>query len=179
MNFQVRCLLIVTLWSVASLSIYACECNTPKCFDCTSCNKDCTNLRQNCDSDCIVNVKEFLCKMENENCKKQHGCDVPPVNIVIYPAINYDESKPQWKAQTIQARKNCCYNLSGMYNNSLSGLNNNGASLKLYDGPNCTGKSITVDSTWSADCLKWIDCTTRTKPGGIPFNDVTSSFELS
>lgn len=163
---------IIGVGSILSLANAVCE--TPKCFDCNKCNRDCTKLEQNCDSDCLVKVRQFLCNMENENCKKVNGCDVPPVPIAIYPASKYDESRVDWKALNIEARKNCCYNLSGIHNNTLSGLKNNGACVQLYDGANCSGASIRVDSSWTIDCLKWIDC-----PANVnKFNDKTSSFQL-
>lgn len=148
--------------------------NTKKCFDCNTCNKDCTNVAQDCDSDCLVQTRQVLCNMENENCKKVNGCNVTPVPITIYPDYNYDDSKPEGKAQTIIARKNCCYDLSGIYDNTLSGLKNNGACVQLYDDANCAGASIIVDSSWTSDCLKWIDCPART----VKFNDKTSSIQL-
>lgn len=118
--------------------------------------------------------------MENENCVKAYGCDILPVPVTIYPAANYDESPshPEWQSQTIQARKNCCYKLTGIYDNTLSGLKNNGACVQLFDGADCTGTSVTVDSTWTVDCLKWIDCPSRLSAGGPAFNDKTSSFKL-
>lgn len=147
------------------------------CFDCNTCKKKCNDV-QNCDSDCLVGMRNVLCELENENCAKVFGCDVPPVAITIYPAANYDESQTAWKSQTIQTRKNCCYKLTGIYDNTLSGLKNNGACVKLYGNSDCTGDSVIVDSTWSAECLKWIDCLSRLKAGGIGFNDKTSSFKL-
>lgn len=153
-------------------------CKPENCFDCNKCNKDCTNLEQNCDTDCIVQVREFLCNMENANCKKAHGCDVPPNLITIYPAADYDETRPEWKAQVFEARKDCCYNLSGIYDNTLSGIKNNGACVELFDGANCAGESIKFDATATTDCLKWIDCPARIAAGGVKFNDRTSSFRL-
>lgn len=173
--------IILLILGVCGTLLYTnAQCVQPNCFDCKTCNKDCTAaaLRQNCDSDCLVNVRKFLCQMENENCVKAYGCDIPPVPITIFPAANYDESQAAWKSQTIEARKNCCYKLSGIYDNTLSGLKNSGACVQLFDGSDCTGTSITVDSTWSADCLKWIDCPARITAGGIVFNDKASSFKL-
>lgn len=161
-----------------SLLALAQACETPKCFDCNTCDKDCSKVKQDCDSNCIVQVREFLCKMETDNCKEINGCNVPPTPVTIYPAASYDESRPEWKSQTFQARKNCCYKLSGIYDNTLSGIKNNGACVVLYDGADCTGASVKVDSTWSADCLKWIECPARINAGGILFNDKTSSFQL-
>lgn len=174
---KVSLFIVGTLLSLISLTNAACE--QPKCFDCNLCEKDCTNVKQNCDTDCIVQVRQFLCKMENENCKKSQGCDVPPVDVIVYPAKDYNESKPEWKGQTISARKNCCYKLSGIYDNTLSGLKNNGACVKLYDTSDCTGTvSVTVDASTSAECLSWIDCAARLTAGGTAFNDKASSFEL-
>lgn len=168
--------LFVSCISLVSLSDAACE--TPKCFDCSKCNKDCTNVKQDCDSDCLVEVRQFLCTMENANCNKVNGCDVAPIPITIYPAANYDESQAAWKSETIQTRKNCCYNLTGIYDNTLSGLKNNGACVTLYDGADCTGTSLKVDSSWTLDCLKFIDCPARINARGIKFNDKASSFQL-
>lgn len=179
MKFQPKIVLfVIGACSLVSLAKAAYPCTQQNCFDCNQCNKNCANVQQNCDSDCIVQVRQFLCKMENENCKKVHGCDVAPVPISIYPASDYNESRPEWKVQTIQARKNCCYNLTGAYDNTLSGLKNNGTCVALYDASNCSGASVRVDSTWTPDCLKWIDCPSRINAGGIKFNDKTSSFKL-
>lgn len=173
MKFQIT-IVVVLLGACSLLSMAGAACTLQNCFDCNNCNKDCTKLEQNCDSDCLVTVRQFLCNMENENCKKVNGCDVKPVPISIYPAANYDESRPEWKALTVQARKNCCYKLSGIYDNTLSGLKNNGACVQLYDGSDCTGASVKVDSTWSVACLKWINCPANQ----VKFNDKTSSFRL-
>lgn len=140
------------------------------------CNKDCTKLKQECDTDCIVQVREFLCQMENANCKKR--CQLPTVTVSIYPAANYDESRNEWKAKVFEARKDCCYSLSGIYDNTLSGIKNSGACVELYDAADCTGASVRFDTTSTVDCLKWIDCAARVAAGGVKFNDRTSSFKL-
>lgn len=169
---------IFMIGACSLLSSTTALCETPNCYNCDLCNRDCTQLKQNCDTDCIVQVRQFLCQMENANCKKTQGCDVPPVAVSIYPAANYDESRKEWIAQVFQARKNCCYNLSGVYDNTLSGIKNNGACVQLFDGANCTGASIKFDGTSTVDCLKWIDCPARIAASGVYFNDKTSSFKL-
>lgn len=173
-------IVFLILGSWVTLTFAANQCAPTNCFDCDKCNKSCNEeaVKQNCDTDCMIKVRTFLCKMENENCVKVNGCDVPPVSIVIYPAANYDESRTEWKAQTIKARKNCCYKLSGIYDNTLSGLKTSGACVQLFDNSDCTGASLTVDSKWSAECLKWIDCPSRLSAGGAAYNDKASSFKL-
>lgn len=156
-------------------------CSTKNCFDCNECNKDCTNLIEDCDTKAIIEMRKLLCELVNANCKKTRGCDYPPVTIEIYPAWMYDESQPDWKKLVFQARKNCCYNLSGIYNDTLSGIKNSGVCVQLFDYPDCAGESVKYDGTMGTatdDCLKWIDCAVRIEAGGKPFNDRASSFKL-
>lgn len=178
MQFEAKICILVIGACLTLLSLANAVCETQKCFDCNMCNKDCTNVQQDCDSDCLVQTRQFLCKMENENCKKVRGCDIPPIPITVYPAAFYDVSKPAWEPLTILARLDCCYNFSGKHNDTLSGIKNSGACVKLYADPYCSGPSIVVDSGFTPYCLSWIDCPDRLNAGGIAFNDKTSSFEL-
>lgn len=163
----------------ATLSYASGQCVQQNCFDCNTCKKNCTGaaLRKNCDSDCLVSVKTFLCQMENENCVKANGCDIAPVPVTLFPAAGYSEAQANWKPQTIQASKNCCYKLSGDWDNTLSGLKTTASCVQFYDNYDCTGTSIIVDSSWSNECLKWIDCDEQFKKRGA-FNDKASSFKL-
>ncbi len=175
MKIQAKILIfIIGVCSLMALADAACK---PKqCFDCNTCNKSCNKrqLQQCYDNSFLSRLRELLCLLENRYCKKYNNCDEKSFPITIYPAANYDVSLPAYKPSTIRARKNCCYTLTGIYDNTLSGLQNNGACVQLYDGSDCTGASIKVDSTWSADCLKWIDCAANPNK----FNDKASSFQL-
>lgn len=181
MNLQTKIVIFIIgtccLIATTNAAGCQCQCETPKCFDCNICNKDCTKLQQNCDTDYIANARRFLCEMENENCKKKQGCDVPPVAVSVYPA-NYLATEPQYQPQHFQARKNCCYRLTGINDKTLSAIKTGGACVQLFEGTDCTGANIKLDSTTPAACLEWIDCDARIKAGGIKFNDRTSSLQL-
>lgn len=180
MKLSVSITVLLILGTLVTLTFSVDQCVPVNCFDCSKCYKNCNafDVGENCDTDCAVRIRRFLCQVENETCAKVNYCDVPPVDITIYPASNYNETKKEWKSQTIEARKSCCYPLIGIYDNALSGLKNYGKCVQLFDGRDCTGRSVTVDSTWSEECLKWIDCPSRIKAGGIAFNDKTSSLRL-
>lgn len=185
MQFQAKILIFIvsacSLWSIVSAA-----CPDVQCYNCSLCNNDCTKIvEQDCDSDCLVKVRKFLCHMENEHCNQVRGCNVPPVNVTLYPAKDYDVSQPAYQPETIQARKNCCYTLTGQYDNTLSAVKISpaGSCVQFFDNSDCTGPSITIDSSYSSECLSWIDCTPQTAApptglGRIKFNDKASSFKL-
>lgn len=143
-----------------------------ECFDCSLCDYQCN---QACDS----SHSTFLCTSLIEQCKIDHGCNDPGTgtNITIYPAAYYDTSQPQYKPQTLNMRKNCCYELTGIYDKTLSGLKTNDICVILYSGHGCIGQTLTIDSNFP--CLSWIDCPERlgTK-GATAFNDQTSAMRL-
>lgn len=153
-------------------------CIPENCFDCTKIKKDCTKVRQNCDSDEIFELRQRLCEKVKET-EKLHGCDIPATSITIFPAAHFDESIPDWVRLNVDIRKDCCFNLSGLYYKTLSGIKiAENACVELYDGSNCTGESLRIDSSFPSEWREWIDCESRLNSGGAPFNDRTASLRL-
>lgn len=151
------------------------ECSN-KCFDCSRCD-------YNCYQECGSALSSILCKLTTERCRADHGCDAPSTNITIYPANDFNAGKdPALQPLTLQLRKNCCYELSGYYDKTLSNIKNNDACVNLYSGHGCTGNVLKVDTSFPCPKSKTgvitLDCPARLSAKGPPFNDKTSSIRL-
>ncbi|KAG4070954.1 hypothetical protein HA402_001391 [Bradysia odoriphaga] len=161
-------------------------CVIPQCFNCTQCEVDCNTLDEACDTECVGKARKFVCELEKDHCRQMGGCNTPPTSIQIYPSAYYYTWRREWAPKTIEMRSNCCYNLNNpawqpWYDNTLSALKKpRNACVILYDGLDCSGASVKVDSTWTTLQLQWIDHASRTSPpvNGIKFNDKTSSMSL-
>lgn len=129
----------------------------------------------------ISTLIQYLEKLlTNELCERD-CCNEKPFQyeIEIYPAKDFDITLPEYKPLTLGLNRNCCYELSGIYDNTLSGIKPNGACVKLFDGAGCSGAFVTIQPDICECCLKWIDCNIRlSEPGALCFNDRASSVQL-
>lgn len=176
MKFQQN-FVIFTIAALCSLiSLVASESDK---LDCDGGCKD--TCDQGIDLNLVFKLLKYLGELLSKK-KCERGCDEYPFEYEteIFPAINYDTTtKPEWKSLILGMNKNCCYDLNGIYNNTLSGIKPNGACVILFDGATCTGPSVTIRPDISVECSKWIDCTARvSQQGAQPFNDKTSSLQL-
>lgn len=147
----------------------------------SDCQKEC-EIEQKLDCGLISKLIKYLTELSSKkNCVR--GCDVTPFdyNITIFPAGNYDTTTNPvaFASLNLGLNKNCCYGLSGIYYQTLSGIIPNGACVKLFNGANCTGTSITILPNISLDCSKNIDCAERlSQPGAVNWNDQTVAVQL-
>lgn len=121
--------------------------------------------------------------------KPQPECNEPKCNegpydaeILIYPAAGwfYNEFYPEYVPELIELKKGCCYNLTGDYDETTSGVQSNNICFKLYADYGCTGVSLTIPSGVTTECEKFIDCgeLLGTATDGLAFNDRASSVRL-
>lgn len=169
-------LTIVGLCSLISLATtHSCELHDHKGYENTCDQKIGSKLFALVSS--FINALTAL--LSNKKCERD--CEAEPFEytVEIYPAADYDTTQVQYKSLLRGLNENCCYELSSIYNNTLSGIKPNGACVILFDGAGCTGLNITIKPNISVECSKFIDCDTRlSKPGAISFNDLTSSLRL-
>lgn len=181
MYFQQKLLfIIIGVCSLASLGTATCACKrkqcSTECFDCTRCNYDCYQ-------ECGSPFSDYLCDWLIQQCKIDHDCNKPTTSVTIYPANdNTAHEKPEYEAKTFNMRENCCYDYTGIHDNTLSNIKINGACVKLYSEHGCTGSVLTLDSNFpcplSSTNVITLDCPARIQAGGVRWNDVPSSMRL-
>lgn len=178
MNFQPKHVrIIIGVCSLASLStaLTRAQC-AAQCFDCSLCDYE---YNQECES----TFSAVLCRFLIQQCKIDHGCNKPTTDIIIYPANDFNASDlPELQPLTLNMRKNCCYELTGFYDETLSNIKTLGACVNLYSDHGCTGNVLRVDRNFpcarSNTNVITLDCPQRINAGGVRWNDVPSSMRL-
>lgn len=162
MKFSLKpVIFIIGVCSLISLASALCT-----CYDCTKCNINCSAVCGN--GACFANgANELLCQSYINACNALYGCYRTPATVVVFPAVNYDESNTAWKNLTISLRPDCCFPLPPpLYDNTLSSIKTT-VCVNLYDSNDCTGTAYPVSaSTTNINSLY---------PG---FNDKASSISL-
>lgn len=98
--------------------------------------------------------------------------DCPNGKFCTWNNANYSGTRWEWSPGTIRSLPNGCLNVTASANNNQSsmymrtGLIN--TVFRLHDGPNCTGASITVASSY-------MDADLQNHPGVVAWGDLMTS----